>query len=257
MTNRKKKIFWFATIVSLSLIVVAYTFPQDHNPEHVEITENSKSNIFNVSANQFQDLISKGDGIILDVRTKGETNRGHLIGASFIDFYDADFEMKINLMQKDNPIYIYCQSGSRSYKAAQIMARNGFKSIYNLNGGIRNWNDEGMEMTKSVRIAEDESPELSLAEFNKMLDTDQVILVEFQTKWCAPCKKMAPVIADLQEEFKNKAVIIQIDADKNRALSKHFQLSGVPQFIVFEDKKETWRHTGIIDDQSLRERITK
>ena len=119
------------------------------------------------------------------------------------------------------------------------------------------WQNEGMEVTKSASIAEDTSPELSLEDFNKMLETDQAILIEFQTKWCAPCKKMAPVMSGLEKEFKNKALVIQIDADKNRTLAKHFNLSGVPEFIVFKNKKETWRHSGIIDDQSLREELKK
>ena len=213
--------------------------------------------IFNVSVKQFQELISKDDGIILDVRTKGETDRGHLKDASFVDYYNADFQNKINLMPKGNPIYIYCQSGARSYKAAQVMARNGFKSIYNLKGGFRMWQNEGMNVTKSVNNHEDLSPQLSLEDLNKMLDTDQAILIEFQTKWCAPCKKMAPVMSGLEKEFKNKAVIIQIDADINRTLAKHFQLNGVPQFIVFKNKKETWRHSGIIEDQTLRDELNK
>ena len=257
MNTRKKKAIWFASIITFSLFVVAYTIPQNNSSENVLIKENVESRIFNVSINQFQELINKGDGIILDVRTKGETDRGHIKDASFVDFYNTDFEKKINLMSKDSPIYIYCQSGARSYKAAEKMSRNGFKSIYNLKGGFRMWQNEGMEITKSVIMEEDISPEISLSDFNKMLDTDQPILVEFQTKWCAPCKKMAPVMSNLQKEFKDKAVIIQIDADRNRTLAKHFQLSGVPQFIVFKNKKETWRHSGIIDDQSLRDVIIK
>ena len=257
MNNRKKKATWFVTIIALSLFVVAYTIPQNHGSENVLVKENVEGRIFNVSINQFQELINKGDGIILDVRTKGETDRGHIKDASFVDFYNGDFEEKINLMSKDSPIYIYCQSGARSYKAAEKMSRNGFKSIYNLKGGFRMWQNEGMEVTKSVSREEDISPEISLSDFNKMLDTDQPILVEFQTKWCSPCKKMAPVMSKLQKEFKNKAVIIQIDADRNRTLAKHFQLNGVPQFIVFKNKKETWRHSGIIDDQSLRDVIIK
>jgi rhodanese-related sulfurtransferase len=256
MNTMKKKAIWLASILTISLFVVAYTNPQNQDSD-VQIKENVEGTINNVSVKQFQELISKKDGIILDVRTKNETDRGHLKDASFVDFYSPDFESKINLMQKNSPIYIYCQSGARSYKAAQIMARNGFKFIYNLSGGFRMWQNEGMEVTTSVSSEEDLSPELSLEDFQKMLETDKAILVEFQTKWCAPCRQMSPVISSIQKDFLNKAIIIQIDADKNRTLAKHFKLNGVPEFIVFKNKKETWRHSGIIEDQALREELMK
>ena len=257
MKTRKKNAIWFATIIALSLFVVAYTIPQNKDSESITRTENTEGSIFNVSVKQFQELIDKGDGIILDVRTKGETDRGHIKDASFVDYYSADFQNKINLMPKDNPIYIYCQSGARSYKAAHLMAGSGFKYIYNLNGGFRMWQNEGMEVVRSVSAAEDLSPEMSLEDFNKMLDTDQAILIEFQTKWCAPCRKMAPIMSGLETEFKNKALIIQIDADVNRTLAKHFRINGVPEFIVFKHAKETWRHSGLIEDQTLRDVLNK
>lgn len=256
MKSGKKKAVWLISILALSLLVVAYTKPYDQKL-NVPVNENSEGTINNVSVAQFKELISKKDGIILDVRTKGETDRGHIKDASFVDYYSPDFESKINLMQKNSPIYIYCQSGARSYKAAQIMARNGFKSIYNLSGGFRMWQNEGMEVTTSVGVAEDLTPEMSLEDFEKMLESDKAILVEFQTKWCAPCRQMSPVISKLQKDFENKALIVQIDADKNRTLARHFKLNGVPEFIVFKNKKETWRHSGIIDDQALREELIK
>ena len=110
-------------------------------------------------------------------------------------------------------------------------------------------------MTRSTEGNRVASPEMSLSEFEQMLDTDQTVLVEFKTTWCAPCKKMEPVMAELKKEFENKARIIQIDATNNMSLYKQYKVSSVPEFIVFKNKKEVWRHTGMVEEEVLRERL--
>ena len=66
--------------------------------------------IVNVSALEFQKAISS-NGIILDVRTPEEVNRGHLENATIINFYDEDFKDKAKLIPKDKEVYVYCLSG--------------------------------------------------------------------------------------------------------------------------------------------------
>ena len=77
--------------------------------------------IKNVDAATFKELIEKEDGIVLDVRTPEEVANGHIPNASTINIYDEDFEAKINMMQKDKTIYVYCKSGGRSSQAAQLL----------------------------------------------------------------------------------------------------------------------------------------
>ena len=96
----------------------------------------SQGSVQNISAAEFQKQIEQNPGIILDVRTPGETAQGYIPDASFIDFYDKEFTNKVKLMQKDKPIYVYCRSGGRSAKAAEILKQNGFKEVYNLLGGL-------------------------------------------------------------------------------------------------------------------------
>ena len=87
-------------------------------------------------------LLDENPGVILDVRTKEEINNGHLENASFIDFYDEDFELKASWIKKNQPIYVYCHAGGRSSKAANILLKLGFKEVYNLIGGYGNWIDQ-------------------------------------------------------------------------------------------------------------------
>ena len=135
--------------------------------------------IENVSAQKFKELIDNGDGIILDVRTPGETARGAISGASFINVYDKEFAQKVNMMQKDKPIYLYCLSGSRSVHAAKVLAASKFVKVYNLSRGLNSWRQAGYKITKPIAGADKNVKQLSLAEFGEMLSAKEPVLVEF------------------------------------------------------------------------------
>lgn len=85
------------------------------------------------------DLASKitEDVILIDVRTPGEVNAGYIDGAdAFIDYNGASFQSEINKLDKEKTYVMYCRSGGRSGRAAEFMVKNGFKDVYNLEGGI-------------------------------------------------------------------------------------------------------------------------
>ncbi|MFM7218416.1 MAG: rhodanese-like domain-containing protein [Bacteroidota bacterium] len=71
----------------------------------------------NLAPDEFQKGYQSGNSILLDVRTPEEVAAGSIPGASTIDFYDPEFEQRINLMDKSKSIYVYCHAGGRSAKA--------------------------------------------------------------------------------------------------------------------------------------------
>lgn len=92
-----------------------------------------------VDVKEFEELIKKDNIIILDVRTENEFKSGHIEKAINIDYESKDFIKNCNsILNKENTIAIYCQSGYRSNKSANILANNNYKVI-NLKGGIDNW----------------------------------------------------------------------------------------------------------------------
>lgn len=96
-----------------------------------------------VNVEDFAALIDTSDlGFLMDVRTDAEFIEGHLKGATQLNFYEASFETSLDAMDKNIPVFIYCRSGGRSGKAAKKMKEKGFKSVYNLEGGIIAWQRE-------------------------------------------------------------------------------------------------------------------
>lgn len=86
----------------------------------------------------------KSDLVILDVRTPGEFQAGHIKGAVNIDFWGSLFEESVSGLDK-KPIYlVYCTSGVRSGGAMKKMRKLGFAKVYNMTGGMFGWRAAGL-----------------------------------------------------------------------------------------------------------------
>ena len=213
------------------------------------------SGIENVDARKFKQLVDEGQGIILDVRTPEEVAGGHINNASAINLYDKDFNEKINLIQKDKPIFVYCKLGGRGAKAAELLQQNGFARIYNLAGGIVAWENSGYPIVKPKASKDEKIQQMSLSDFKKLLATDKPVLVDFHTRWCAPCMKMAPVVDGIAQKYAGHAVVVRIDVDQSKELGKAYKIQGVPVFILFKKGEEKWKHNGTIPEEELNKKI--
>ena len=93
---------------------------------------------------EFENVIGKGNGIILDVRKPEEFKDGHIKGAINANWQNLpEFTDKTAQLDKSKPVYIYCLAGVRSAKAADWLLKNGFKNVIGLDGGIKAWKDAG------------------------------------------------------------------------------------------------------------------
>lgn len=89
------------------------------------------------------------------------------------------------------------------------------------------------------------------ASFNKIIQSDTPILVDFYADWCAPCKMLGPILKDLKEEVGDRLKIIKIDVDKNNSIAGRFQVRGVPTMILFKSGQALWRQSGVLPKDAL------
>ncbi len=89
----------------------------------------------------FQELLDKYENEqLIDLRTPAEVNDGFIPNALFIDFKDKEiFYSKIEALDKNKPVMVYCASGGRSGKTAGILKKSGFTHIVDLDGGFTAW----------------------------------------------------------------------------------------------------------------------
>ena len=101
-----------------------------------------------ISAADFEKRRSKGRAPVLDVRSAQEFARGHVTGAINMDIHSPDFVVRAAQFDKKKPILVNCHVGSRGAIAAAELAKIGFKSVFNLEGGLDAWEKAGHEAEK-------------------------------------------------------------------------------------------------------------
>lgn len=89
--------------------------------------------------------IENEPGVVIDVRTQGEYDQGHLADTDLhYDFNGGEFEQKVDSLDKTKTYYLYCRTGNRSGQAAEIMKERGFEHAYNI-GGFEDLVQSGFE----------------------------------------------------------------------------------------------------------------
>lgn len=109
--------------------------------------QSSKPGFRSVSVDEFQHLIADSSVIRLDVRTAKEFDEGHIPNAVNIDVLQPDFLHKAISSLPRKRTAVNCRSGKRSKKAAELLAKKGYK-VVELDTGFNGWLEEGKEVTK-------------------------------------------------------------------------------------------------------------
>lgn len=91
--------------------------------------------------------------------------------------------------------------------------------------------------------------------FNQIISGDKPVLVDFHAEWCGPCKAMGPAIAAIGKDVQGRARVLKMDIDRNPEMSRQFEVQAVPTFIIFKKGKAVWRHSGMLDKNSLQQRL--
>jgi phage shock protein E len=120
-------------VLALSVLVAACS--SDTTTKTIEL----------VSPAEAADVIADGPTglVVLDIRTPEEFSEARLADATMVDFYADDFAAQLDTLDKDVPYVLYCNSGNRSSDAVKTMKDLGFVEVYEIDGGIVNWYDQG------------------------------------------------------------------------------------------------------------------
>ena len=131
-------------IVLLQLILIGLVLPSCSAQQDGAITA--------LSAKEASALIEnhRGDAgfIILDIRTPGEYQSGHIKNAIMIDYYSKSFMDDIGRLERDKSYLVYCRSGNRSARSMDLFKKLQFKKIYHLSSGINSWYAAGLPVEK-------------------------------------------------------------------------------------------------------------
>ena len=191
-------------------------------------------------------LATKAEQLI-DVRTPQEFAKYHIQSAKNIDLRRTDFKNEIEKLDKTKPVLVYCLSGARSATAAGIIAAAGFKTVYNLGGGINAWSRAGKPIVDDLSG----EGEMSAKEYSDSVASNGFVLVDFYAPWCVPCHKILPMVENLKQNYSEKFKLLTVDFDKNRLLAKQQNIVAVPYLIIFKDGNKIWEKQGEATKEEL------
>ena len=96
-----------------------------------------------ISVQEMKEILKEESVQLIDVRTRNEYATNHIKNAKNIVYQGDDWEDQVAKLDKEKPVYVYCQKGGRSAKCASLLEKAGFEKVYDLNGGISQWIAEG------------------------------------------------------------------------------------------------------------------
>ena len=207
-----------------------------------------------LSAAAVADQLKKDPSVqLLDVRTPGEFKNGHVPNAMNANINDKHFEDKVSALDKTKPTFVYCLSGGRSNAAVKQLRAAGFKNIVEMPGGMMEWRAKNLPESKDTHVAVAKG--MSLAQYESLLKSDKLVLVDFYADWCAPCKEMKPYLDKISKDMADKVLIIRIDADANTELCKTLKVNALPVLKLYKNDKMIWENLGFIDEAGVREKL--
>ena len=74
-------------------------------------------------------------------------------------------------------------------------------------------------------------------EFDSLITSEPLVLVDFFATWCGPCKMLAPVLEEVAAKCEGKVQIVKVDVDASNDLAMRFQIMSVPMMILFQNGK--------------------
>ena len=92
-------------------------------------------------------------------------------------------------------------------------------------------------------------------DYNEVINSEPVVLVEFYASWCPHCQRMMPIVEQVRELLEGRATVHQFDIDENQALAAEAGVESIPTFLVYKNGREVWRHSGEIPGEVLLQAV--
>ena len=100
--------------------------------------------------------------------------------------------------------------------------------------------------------------EIDMSSFKtEVINSDKVTVVDFFADWCGPCRKLSPIMDEIEQELTEKVKFTKINTDNNIELAQNYQISGIPTLLVFKNGEMVERMVGLMPKSSIIMNIEK
>ncbi|GBE06754.1 thioredoxin-1 [bacterium BMS3Abin10] len=89
----------------------------------------------------------------------------------------------------------------------------------------------------------------------EVLQSPDLILVDFWAAWCGPCKMVAPMVEELAREYEGKARFVKLNTDENPDLASRYKIRGIPTLMFFKKGEIVEQIVGVVPKAQLKAKI--
>ena len=86
---------------------------------------------------------------------------------------------------------------------------------------------------------------------NEVLDSSNVVLVDFWAPWCGPCRMLAPVLEQIADEYNGKIKGVKVNVDENPALASEYNVMSIPTMVVFKNGAKQDQFVGALPKTTI------
>ena len=94
--------------------------------------------------------------------------------------------------------------------------------------------------------------ELTDSNFDEIvLKSDKPVIVDFWAEWCGPCRMVGPIVKEIGEDFKDKAIVGKLDVDNNPEVTTRFGIRNIPTLLFFKNGDVVDKQVGAVPKSAI------
>ncbi|RYZ21544.1 MAG: hypothetical protein EOO16_12615 [Chitinophagaceae bacterium] len=176
---------------------------------------------------------------IVDLRPAEQYAESHLPGAISLPYRDSSFRRRLSAIAKTTPLLLYGKHSDDGRKATERIRALGYRKAFSMEGGINWWAQWERPLEGPRR-----GVGMTLAEYDSLLRSNEVVLVDFGADWCGYCPDVNRSATAIAAANKDALKLIAIDADLHPGLCKALGVEAFPTVLLYQTRRLVWRQVG-------------